>query len=144
IDWLEENVRDAQEEARDKAKRVQCQNNLKQLVLAMIMWAQDNNDEFPEKLSILYPGYVDSLAVFTCASQGGPIINKEEIDSQTTYTLRKPPTDTPPSQEVVLYERPSQHGGEGGHAAFADAHVEWLSAEELKKIVERGREKGSF
>ncbi len=139
IDWLEENVRDAQEEARDKAKRVQCASNLKQLVLAMLMWSASNNGAFPEKLSVLYPNYVNSLDMFVCPSEGGPVINKERIDSQTTYILRKPPTDTPPSQEVVLYERPSQHGGEGGNAAFADGHVEWLDAERLRKIAEIDR-----
>jgi len=140
IKWLEEKVEEAQDEARRKGERAQCAANLKQLVRAMIMWSQDNNDEFPEKLSVLYPGYVDSLAVFTCPSAGGRgISRKEEIDSGTSYILRKPPTGTPPAQEIVLYESPSNHGGEAGNAAFADGHVEWLDAARLSKIGQNDR-----
>ncbi len=135
IDWLEENVQKAQEEAREKGERARCAANLKQLVLAMTMWSIDHKDEFPEKLSVLYPTYVTDLSVFTCPSQHGPTVRQEEIDQETSYILRRPPTDTPPSQEVVLYEDPSNHGGDGGNAAFADAHVEWLDAARLKKIA---------
>jgi len=143
IESLEENVREAQEEAREKQGRVQCATNLKQLVLAMTMWSQDHNDEFPEKLSVLYPDYMERLDGFTCPSAEGPRISKrEEIDSGTSYICRRPPTDTPPADEVVLYEDPSNHAGEGGHVAFADGHVKWFSAQELMKLVERGREVG--
>ena len=34
--------------AKDKAKRTQCKNNLKQLSLAMLAYAYENNDKFPD------------------------------------------------------------------------------------------------
>ncbi len=34
--------------SKDQAKRTQCRNNLKQVTLAMFMYANDNNDTFPD------------------------------------------------------------------------------------------------
>lgn len=136
IKWLEGTV----EETREKAWRAACMNNLKQLMLGIKTWSPDHDEKFPEKLSDLYPNYTPSLDVFTCPSAGGPkITKKEEIDSKTSYIYRTGLTEAAHSDAVVIYEDPSNHGGEGGYIAFADGHVEWLDANKLKEIVARGR-----
>ncbi len=145
IEWLKEIVQDQREAAegeKEKLRRARCVSNLKQLILAAIMWADDHDGEFPEKLSDLYPNYVDNVKLFTCPSAGGPkITKKEEIDSRTSYIYVTGLTEASLSDAVVIYEDPSNHRGEGGNVAFADGHVEWLSAEELKPIMARRREK---
>ncbi len=148
IEWLKEIVedqREAAEEQREKARGDACKNNLKTLMLAVRMWASDHDGEFAEKLSDLYPDYVDSVKLFTCPSaRGAKITKKEEIDSKTSYIYVTGLTEAGPADAVVLYENPSNHDGEGGHVAFADGHVEWLRAEKMKETVERGRQKESF
>lgn len=63
--------------ARDKAKVAVCQGNLKQIGLAMLMYAQDNDDYFPssaQKYSRaldnpavgLWPTYISDRRVFHC------------------------------------------------------------------------------
>ena len=61
--------------AKDSAKRIQCINNLKQLGLGHLMYAQDNNgrlsgtyDYFDDDLNWLYRDYARSFGSFVCPS----------------------------------------------------------------------------
>jgi len=44
-----------------KAPRISCQNNLKQLALAMRVWAGDNNDRFPMAVSVTNGGAMELM-----------------------------------------------------------------------------------
>jgi prepilin-type N-terminal cleavage/methylation domain-containing protein len=46
--------------SKSKAKRIACVNNVKQVTLALRMWAQDNTDKFPWQLSVTNGGSADS------------------------------------------------------------------------------------
>lgn len=128
--------------ARESAHRAACMNNLKQLVMAEKMYAADHNEKYTDRLSELYPDYVGSFGVFLCPSQRGQVItSKEDIDEQTSYILRKGLTDASGGDEVLIYEEPWNHRGQGGNAAFVDGHVRWLSAPELERIIEKDQEK---
>jgi len=127
---------------RKKAREATCLNNLKQLVYAERCYSADHRGMFSDKLSDLYPDYVDYFDIFMCPDAGGPkITKKEEIDSQTSYILRKRLTEKSPAGEVLIYENPSNHGGKGGNAAFVDGHVEWLNASELEHVMEKDERK---
>lgn len=59
--------------AKDRAKRLSCLNNLKQLVLGHIMYANDNNgvltgtyEYFDDNLNWLYRDYAKNLGSFIC------------------------------------------------------------------------------
>jgi hypothetical protein len=59
--------------AKERAKRIQCLNNLKQLVLGHVMYAQDNNgvltgtyEYYDDNLNWLYRDYVKNLNSFLC------------------------------------------------------------------------------
>jgi prepilin-type processing-associated H-X9-DG protein len=105
------------------------------------MYAADYDGKYTEKLSDLYPDYVTSLDVFTCPSAGGPpITRKEDIDSLTSYVLRKGLTEASPPDEVLIYESLENHRGDGGNAAFIDGHVKWMSASTLQRIIEKDQE----
>ncbi len=59
--------------ARDRAKRIQCVNNLKQLVLGHLMYAQDNRGHitgtygyYSDNLNWLYRDYVKNVNSFIC------------------------------------------------------------------------------
>jgi len=59
--------------AKDKAKRLQCLNNLKQLVLGHLMYAQDNRGHitatygyYDDNLNWLHRGYVRNINSFIC------------------------------------------------------------------------------
>ncbi len=59
--------------AKEKAKKIQCLNNMKQLVLGHIMYAGDNKGSitgtagyFSDNLNWLYRGYVKNTKAFIC------------------------------------------------------------------------------
>src|SRR5690242_7338092 len=61
--------------AKARTKRIACLNNLKQMVLGHVMYAQDNNghitgtyDYYSDDLNWLYRDYVKNLNSFVCPS----------------------------------------------------------------------------
>src|SRR5947209_13966819 len=51
--------------AKEKAHRIACTNNLKEIGLAMKTWALDNNDRFPMQVPAVDGGPPDQNAFFT-------------------------------------------------------------------------------
>ncbi|MDA1138749.1 MAG: DUF1559 domain-containing protein [Planctomycetota bacterium] len=64
--------------AREKARQVKCKQNLRQIGIAMQLYANKNTGQYPnaglppfeDDLSALYPEFVDELRVFECPSSG--------------------------------------------------------------------------
>jgi len=106
-----------------------------------------------QDLGILYPEYVSSLDVFTCPSSGDRIPRREDIsrDGKPFKSSGEPVsyaygyngeggtpkvwTEAAPTETRVLADRfaskdlttDSNHKLDGRNAAFADAHVRWIS-----------------
>ncbi len=61
--------------ARESARRTQCMSNVKQIGMGLIMYANENNENFPSStnnamlsLNLLWPDYVSDPRVFNCPS----------------------------------------------------------------------------
>jgi prepilin-type N-terminal cleavage/methylation domain-containing protein/prepilin-type processing-associated H-X9-DG protein len=74
-------------QAREKARRTQCMNNLKQIGLAVAQYTGDYDGSFPYKTNygdgtddwnLLYPDYISSVSVFTCPSFNSEIRTENE------------------------------------------------------------------
>src|SRR6476661_2014527 len=48
--------------AKAKAKRIECVNQLKQIGLALRMWANDNGDDFPWRIAVTNGGTLAALS----------------------------------------------------------------------------------
>ena len=74
--------------AKAKAQRIKCVNNLKQVGLAVRMFAMDNKDRFPAKWTDLGP-YLGTSKVLVCPSD--PNLKAESLDpkdfSKSSYLL---------------------------------------------------------
>ncbi len=132
INWLQGAV----EKAREKANRAACAENLREIATFAIKWAESHAGKYPEKLSDIRP-FGGSLN-FNCPSAGEPkVTTEDEIDSNASYRLRKglKLTEGTPAEEILIYELPSHHGGQGGNVAYCDGHVEWLDASALTQAI---------
>jgi prepilin-type N-terminal cleavage/methylation domain-containing protein/prepilin-type processing-associated H-X9-DG protein len=69
--------------ARENARRASCQSNLKQLGLAITMYAQDYDDTFPKAVEENYPGAIPGGAFFASP------YNKWALWSQIVYPYHK-------------------------------------------------------
>jgi hypothetical protein len=58
---------------REKARRAKCQNNLRQIFLAVSNYRDDHNEQYPENLDELHDRYLDDLEAFKCPSSPNPV-----------------------------------------------------------------------
>src|SRR4051812_46947094 len=123
--------------AREQGNRVKCASNLRQIGLAVQMYANDNKGAFPPDLATLNKdGDLDG-SVFVC-----PSTNHSAASGKPSYQLGKDLSDvyvgggmtTPaPTNAIVAYEPPTDHTGSqtgprsGGNVLFADGHVEFVT-----------------
>jgi len=74
--------------ARSTAEAIQCVNNLRQVGLAVQLYAQDNKDEFPRTVTQLAP-YLGTSKVLVCPSD--PALKAQSRDakdfSKTSYVV---------------------------------------------------------
>ena len=123
--------------AREKARQASCQSNLKQIGLAMMMYTQDFDEEFPMTdpwADSLMP-YMKNEAIFHCPSATN--------DPQRSYgynaalNLASVATLSSPAETVMNFDSqpgPNPAGGneilvprhnEGANICYADGHVKW-------------------
>jgi prepilin-type processing-associated H-X9-DG protein len=149
-------------------RRASCLSMLKQIMLGIKLYTEDYDGSYPthmaqdeegrtsyKDLGILYPNYISSLDVFTCAESGDhmphdrwndehdnkPFLPEEARHLSYAYGLNKNAknkawTDNAPASTRVLADRPatssltnrSNHKRRGRNVAFADGRVKWLGS----------------
>jgi prepilin-type N-terminal cleavage/methylation domain-containing protein/prepilin-type processing-associated H-X9-DG protein len=115
--------------ARESARKTQCVSNLKQMGLGLIMYANDNEEAFPNvttgtnqsmaSLNLLYPDYLSERKSFRCPSDNlvtvttvapiteGSTFNKDEC----SYGYDKTHTMADDPGTAIASDRPSNTGG---------------------------------
>ena len=107
--------------AREMSKRLVCAANLKGLGTSMLIYAHEGSGELPEDWDLLVSEGEVSAQQFVCPSSGAAVGDLhacyEYIPGQTTR-------DDP--RNVVAYDKPDNHDGEGGNVLFLDGHVDFI------------------
>jgi prepilin-type processing-associated H-X9-DG protein len=125
--------------------RVACANNLRQIALASIMYANaDPFNRFPDTLNDVLETQEIASDVFVCPDTNatparGPTTrataNNLTAGGHLSYIyVGKGLTTAADSKTVLVYEPLTNHGS-GANVGYADAHVEWQPAKELNKIL---------
>lgn len=136
--------------AQEAARRASCMNNIRQIGLAMIQYAGDNDDKFPPSFGVLLKqGYLTTPKVFYCPSGGAmpppdfpQDLKNADVDemnallANSSYVMVKGITHAADVNAVVVYEKEGAHGNEGLNCFFNDGHVQWLTQDMFQQLAE--------
>lgn len=121
---------------RSAARRKVCGTNLSGIGKAILIYANDYNDQFPPDLETLISKAEMPARGLVCPAS----------ESRESYIYRGASittSDTP--WMITVYEKLSNHG-DGRNVLFLDSHVEWVSEERFQELIKRDndyrREKG--
>lgn len=127
--------------ARENCMRAVCGANMRGIGSALMIYGSDLGNEYPPDLQVLISAGSFDGKWFCCPSSdaipGDPHTYYDYIPGQTV-------NDDP--RNVLLYEKPENHEGEGGNVLFDDGHVEFIKpysavlelvAETKRRIAER-------
>ncbi len=118
------------EQARAEAKQASCLSNVKQLALALHMYAVDYDRQYPRPGAkwneVTYP-YVKNESIYQCPSD--PEAPSYQFNPELAG--RRLSAVTQPSQSIALFESDDgkkvayRHNG-GANYGFGDGHCRWL------------------
>jgi len=129
--------------ARDKARQASCMSNLKQLALAFLLYAQDNDEHLPAASDWKRPIFdyhrndailhcpsdessAGGLSYFFNAALGGKDLGGIADPAGTILMADGKPGSGGPERLIP------RHNG-GVNCAFVDGHVKWLTLQEARK-----------
>jgi len=110
-------------QSRDKARRVACASNMRQIGTACIAYAGDNRLMFPESLDQLRNGYLTEKVLICPSAENSSSPNYQLVAGGKKLTAISEPQNTP-----LLIESPSNHRSAGGNVLYCDGHVSWVNA----------------
>mgnify|MGYP003572156846 CR=1 FL=1 len=112
-------------QAREKARRVNCAGNLKQVGLALIIYAGDDveNGFFPPGLDDLNTGgYLVDGKVYGCPSAANPASTASGSDYSYLGSGYKDTNSSPTTVSLAL-DKSDNHRGDWTNVLYLDGHV---------------------
>jgi len=119
--------------AREQARRAVCVSNLKQIALAMMMYAQDYREYYPPDMSVLYPSYVSWKKTFICPSTTATEQDVSENFS-VCYGYVSGMNIQDPGDCILACDKENNHRGDGVNVLFNTGYVKWVDARELPNL----------
>lgn len=111
--------------AREQSKRLVCSAHLRGIGQAMYIYAQGEPDgAFPDDVGKLVAAGLTTTGQFNCPS--------DVSGRGSYYYVPGYGTDSYPNQ-IIMYEDPRVHGGEGINVLYQDGHVAWLVPPQLQR-----------
>jgi hypothetical protein len=128
-----------------RSPRVSCAFNLRQIGLAMQLYANENHSAYSPNFELLITTQGLGIEVFACPSSGDTKATGNTLEealgqlrqgSHCSYVyVGANLTDQSDAACVVAFDLPANHSMEGGNVLFSDAHVEWWWLPRLVQLI---------
>jgi len=114
---------------REGAKRTACKSSLRQIGIALHLYAEENHGRLPASLAELHPAYADSAKIFSCASNpsswkdfefGGKVTEKS-----SSYTYIPGLTLAMPGTFIVAHDKSLANHQQGRAVLLVNSEVVW-------------------
>lgn len=116
-------------QAREKARRISCVSNLKQIGLALKQYAMDHKDNFPEADNaaglneLVKNNYLKDAKIFLCPSSSMPPKQGELKEENSAYIYLGGSNEMMNPQIPLAFDKPGNHSNYV-NILFLDGHVE--------------------
>ena len=130
--------------ARETANRAKCASNMHQIGLAILLYQNENQQEYPPDLTTLMQNEQLSASVFICPSSNDtPAASPSQLETgghlsyKYIYPGPRASHPQPAADEAVLYEQSTDHTHDGMNILFGDGHAEWFKTAAAQKYINK-------
>jgi prepilin-type processing-associated H-X9-DG protein len=137
---------------REIANRIKCASNMRQIGQAILLYSNEHNGQFPSDLGTLIIDEDISPQVFFCPSAAAvplpanfstmvPEAQAAWLDQHSDYIyLGRGKTSSCDPGTIILYEKDSDHGGDGMNVLYGDGHVDFETLAAAHAEINRQRQ----
>ncbi|HRX86223.1 MAG TPA: hypothetical protein P5572_14480 [Phycisphaerae bacterium] len=124
------------ERSRELSKRVVSASNIRGIITACMIYANDHKETWPATMGeLLTSGEVTPQMFRAPYDESVEMITAENVNNTSSYLYRDG-TGLPPEM-VVVCERELREGG--ANFGFADGHTEWVDGPRARELLEQMR-----
>jgi len=102
--------------------RIACANNLREVGLALYIYAREHDSRFPDTLKELYGSqYLADAGLMDC-----PATRAVGTPEDPDYIYTPGLTVRDASMVALVRDEPGNHGGKGGNVLYVNGEVAWI------------------
>jgi prepilin-type processing-associated H-X9-DG protein len=136
----------AQDPDAGNAAGEQCVHNMHEIAGLLKEYAAENGGNYPANWpEFLHPFANYDISWFICPGIGTWVNGYRSREASAQWVEQysdfffMPGLHTGNGRNVLLYEKDTNHHGEGMHVLYMDGHIEWMSLDEAHREIERTR-----
>jgi predicted Zn finger-like uncharacterized protein/prepilin-type processing-associated H-X9-DG protein len=124
--------------AKERANRVKCASNLRQIGMAMALYSNEHRGQLPPNVQVMVTEMDLGLSALCCpSSTDDPASTPGQLGPGTLSYIYIPfKSMNMPASIVVAHEPLENHDGEGMNVLFMDGHVEWFNRAEAQQLLQ--------